>query len=91
MFALPASVSAAGTVAALTKKAQAEIQKKHYDSAIILCNQAIQLDPKDPNLYLIRGTAKFDKADWDGAIADSSKAIELDPSNARLQSAMVPS
>ena len=51
------------------------------DAAFIDFNHALELDPKNADLYYSRGTAKFTKGDLDGAIADCTSAIELDPKN----------
>jgi len=45
-------------------------------------NKAIELNPKDANVYYMRGNAKDNLQDYRGAIQDYSKAIEINPSDA---------
>ena len=78
--------SAQRTAADFVKQAQTKEQHKDYDGAIVSCNQAIQLNPKDPKAYYSRGGAKFDKGDYGGAIADCTKAIDLNPRYAEAYS-----
>ena len=49
------------------------------NGAIADFDQAIQLDPKDPEAYNCRGEAYRDKGDYDRAIADFDHALEIEP------------
>jgi len=55
--------------------------KRGLDRAIADFDQAIRLDPKNPNTYTLRGMAWEAKGDFDRAIADFDQAIRLDPKN----------
>lgn len=50
-----------------------------YDKAIEDFNSAIEIDPKFPNPYCLRGTSYRKKGKLDKAIESCSKAIELKP------------
>jgi tetratricopeptide (TPR) repeat protein len=51
--------------------------KGDHDGAIADYSRAIELDPKQPRVYINRGFAKQAKGDVDGAIADYNRASEL--------------
>src|ERR1700719_1626676 len=55
----------------------AKSTKGDQDGAIADFSQAIELNPKLAEAYLIRGGAKQTKGDLEGAIADENQAIEL--------------
>jgi tetratricopeptide (TPR) repeat protein len=62
------------------------MEQGNYDQAISEYSQAIELDPKYPEIknklavaYSDRGKSFVDEKEWDSAIADTNKAIELDP------------
>jgi S1-C subfamily serine protease len=48
-----------------------------YDRAISDLTKAIQLDPKDPNPYLLRGRSYAKKGEHDSAIADLTSSINF--------------
>ena len=43
------------------------------------CNKAIELNPRDAELYFSRGSAHCGLDQYDKAISDFTKAIEIDP------------
>jgi MFS transporter, PAT family, beta-lactamase induction signal transducer AmpG len=53
----------------------------NFKSAISDSNRAIELDNKNPEFYMMRGTIRDRIADNQGAIADLKNAIKLDPKN----------
>lgn len=53
-----------------------------YDAAITDYNKAVELNPKEPDIYFSRGLAYFNKQSYTPAIADFDKVIELDPKEA---------
>ncbi|GAB3308485.1 tetratricopeptide repeat protein [Hymenobacter humi] len=51
------------------------------DDALGKINKAIQADPKNSNLYAVRGSMYDSQKKSDLALADYQKAVELDPNN----------
>lgn len=62
-----------------------KIGAKDFAGAIADCDQAIQLDPSNPYLYVRRGQAKQGAGDLAGAIADYTEALRIDPNNAEAK------
>jgi tetratricopeptide (TPR) repeat protein len=60
---------------------QCHEQKEAGDltAAMVSCNKAIELDPKNGAAYYYRGNVHLAKGDFDRAIADYAVAITLDP------------
>ena len=54
-------------------------KKKEYDRAIADFNQALQLHPKDAEIFSNRGIAYYYKKEYDRAIADYNQALLLNP------------
>ena len=54
-------------------------KQKKYPEAIAEASALLAHNPKDSDLYSMRGGVKAEAKDWKGAIADYSKAIELSP------------
>ena len=52
---------------------------EQYESAVIDCNTAIQLDPNWFDAYNIRGMAKLRQDQFESAIFDFDKVIQLNP------------
>lgn len=50
-------------------------------AAMVSCNKAIEIDPKNGAAYYYRGNVHSAKGDFDRAIADYAVAITLDPKN----------
>lgn len=63
-------------------RANANFVMGEYDTAITDYNKAIELNPKEPDVYFSRGLAHFNKQSFTPAIADFDKVIELDPKEA---------
>lgn len=55
----------------------------NYKKAIEDFDKAIELDPKNAEIYNERAAAKHGLKDYSWAIADYSTSIELEPTNAR--------
>src|SRR6476646_4269706 len=51
---------------------------KDFDGAVNEMNEALRLDPKEPNLYFMRSAAYRAKRDFEKAVADIDQAISLD-------------
>ena len=50
-----------------------------YDKAIIDYNKAIEINPKNEELYIWLGTTWYNKKDYDEAISNYNKAIKINP------------
>lgn len=59
--------------------------KPDYDAALALLQKAIELYPKDPDAYIVKGDALFDRNPRDGSapLENYKKAMELDALNAK--------
>ncbi len=66
----------------LTERAEIDLRKGNYGTAIDISSEALVLDPLDAQAYLVRGRAhhyRNQKGDIERAIADFSEAIRLAP------------
>jgi len=56
-----------------------------YDAALALLQKAIELNPKDPEAYIVKGDALFDRNPRDGSapLENYKKAMEVEPQNAK--------
>jgi tetratricopeptide (TPR) repeat protein len=63
----------------LTYRAQLYALAFRYDDALADMNAAIELDPTNPELYVMRGQLALYLYEWDRVLADYNRAIELDP------------
>jgi tetratricopeptide (TPR) repeat protein len=61
----------------LIQKAKLEIARERYDTAIVDCNQAIELDNSFVKAYFYIGIANIKKNDYSTAIEFFKKALEL--------------
>ncbi|OIW06602.1 hypothetical protein TanjilG_03996 [Lupinus angustifolius] len=64
----------------LELKAKEAFVDDHYDLAVELLTQAIQLSPNNAHLYADRAQANIKLQNLTEAVADANKAIELNPS-----------
>ncbi len=58
-----------------TNRAFLKRAKGNLDGALADYDKAIELNPKDMNVYYDRGVACYDKRDWSDALSDFYKAI----------------
>ena len=56
----------------------------NYSSAIEYFTKVIEIDPRDPQAYMLRGAAKGQMKDCNGEIADITKAIEMQTNNPEM-------
>ncbi|XP_057446147.1 protein SGT1 homolog A-like [Lotus japonicus] len=64
----------------LEAKAKEAFVEDHFELAVELLTQAIDVDPKHAELYADRAQANIKLINFTEAIADANKAIELNPS-----------
>jgi tetratricopeptide (TPR) repeat protein len=64
---------------ALTRRAQLYALAFRYDDALTDMDAAIELDPTNPELYVLRGQIILYLYEWDRVLADYNHAIELAP------------
>jgi len=62
----------------LNSKAKQDISREQYDSAIELCNKAIELDNNHVESFYLMGNAYKLKKEYDKAIENYKKAVEMD-------------
>jgi tetratricopeptide (TPR) repeat protein len=60
-------------------KAEAEINKQRYASAVSLLSQGLTFDPKQENLIALRAEANYRSGAYRDAVADYSKLIQSNP------------
>ena len=61
--------------------ADAHVAAGQYDLAVVDCNTALKLSPKDAMAYFTRGNAHLFSVELELALADFSTAVELDPAS----------
>jgi TonB family protein len=61
------------------KQADENAAKGELDTAITNYNKSIELNPKNPSVYLNRALVFYKKKDYEMAIADYDKVIEINP------------
>jgi tetratricopeptide (TPR) repeat protein len=66
-------------IEALVRRAQLYILAFRYDDAIADMDAAINLDPDNPELYVLRANITLLIYEWDRVLADYNTAIELAP------------
>jgi len=75
-----AFAEAGGPGAAFYRKlAYRWVEEEEYDKVMPCCQEALRIDPRDVEAYLLRGRALLGKDEYDGAIADYSEVLRLDP------------
>jgi TonB family protein len=61
------------------KRGDSNFVKGEYDLAVVNYSKAIDLNPKEPSVYLSRGLVYYNRKFYDLAVADYSKVVEIDP------------
>lgn len=69
-------------VLVLPRRAQLYALDFRYNDAVADMTAAIQLDPGNPELHVLRGQMYLLLYEWDSVLSDYNKAIELDPNYA---------
>jgi tetratricopeptide (TPR) repeat protein len=67
----------ANTITELLLKAEQAIEEDEYEMALEYYDQAIKLEPKNAEVYYLRGIVNFEETDDDLALNDFNKAIEI--------------
>ena len=62
-----------------------KIEKKQFDEARTMLNNAIAAEPNNGNLYFVMGILEENLNNNDAALTNYRKAVELDASNANYQ------
>ncbi|HRH40267.1 MAG TPA: TonB family protein [Pyrinomonadaceae bacterium] len=75
----PAPTPAQPDFSTFQKKGDSNFVKGEYDQAVINYSKAIELNPKEPSIYLSRGLIYYNRKFYDLAVADYGKVIEIDP------------
>ncbi|KAH9611879.1 hypothetical protein KSS87_003718 [Heliosperma pusillum] len=73
----------ATTALDLEKSAKEAFIDDHFELAVDLYSQAIDLNPNFPELFADRAQANIKLSNFTEAVADANRAIELDPSMAK--------
>jgi tetratricopeptide (TPR) repeat protein len=73
-----------GEIKALFDEAIALKNAGNFDQAIEKLNEALEKDPKQPNILAHLADAYFQKGDLDAAIANYKKALELNPADGTI-------
>jgi lipoprotein NlpI len=82
LLALSPTTVAGQTADELQRKARAALEKGDAKTALALAAKAIELDAKNSDSFLLRGTAHEALRQHKEAVADFDRAIQLDPKNA---------
>src|SRR5436189_4583748 len=67
--------------AALRASAKEKVKNGDYKGAEADLSRAIEADPRNVDLFMERGDARWHLDNWDRVIEDYSRAIELAPDN----------
>lgn len=60
---------------------QQNIENGNYDEALSFFEQALIIDPKDPDLWNLKGTALRSMGRYEEAIESFNKSLEIEPRN----------
>ena len=62
-----------------SNQASNKFMKRDINGALSSLNEAIRINPNNPQLYLNRGFVKHVIQDYESALADYNKAISINP------------
>lgn len=65
----------------LLNKASAEIKLEDYTNALVDYNKAIEIDPRNTNIYTYRGLVNFKLGYYLDAVTDYNNVLDLDPNS----------
>jgi tetratricopeptide (TPR) repeat protein/pimeloyl-ACP methyl ester carboxylesterase len=76
-----ALASAATPAAKASQACTGDLNRNDLAAALVDCQQAIRLNPKDDSAFANRCGASDYKSDWSAALSDCDQAIKLNPKN----------
>ena len=65
----------------LVKMGQKNIETGNYDEALSFFEQALIINPKDPDLWNLKGIALRSMGRYEEAIESFNKSLEIEPRN----------
>jgi Flp pilus assembly protein TadD len=68
-------------ISELVKMGQKNIENGNYDEALSFFEQALIINPKDPDLWNLKGTALRSMGRYEEAIESFNKSLEIEPRN----------
>lgn len=68
-------------ISELVKMGQQNIENGNYDEALSFFEQALIIDPEDPDLWNLKGTALRSMGRYEEAIESFNKSLEIEPRN----------
>lgn len=68
-------------ISELVKLGRQNIENGNYDEALSFFEQALIIDPKDPDLWNLKGTALRSMGRYEEAIESFNKSLEIEPRN----------
>ena len=68
-------------ISELVKMGQQNIENGNYDEALSFFEQSLIIDPKDPDLWNLKGTALRSMGRYEEAIESFNKSLEIEPRN----------
>jgi tetratricopeptide (TPR) repeat protein len=74
-----AKLSAQSTSGENLKIAAEFFDKKEYESSLLFCNKALDINPNLPDAYLFRGLNNHELENYQDAIIDYTVAVKLKP------------
>jgi TonB family protein len=75
----PAPTPVAPDFSTFQKKGDGNFVRGEYDQAVVNYTKAIDLNAKEPSIYMSRGLVYYNRKFYELAIADYQKVIEIDP------------
>ena len=65
----------------LVEQGQKQIENGNYDEALSFFEQALLINPEDPDLWNMKGTALRSMGRYNEAIESFNKSLEIEPRN----------
>ena len=68
-------------ISELVKKGKSNLENGNYQEALSFFEQALLIDPKDPDLWNSKGTTLRSMGRYEEAIESFNKSLEIEPRN----------